>query len=214
MEFLIIFACYILGSFPSAVLICYLRYGTNPRELGSGNPGATNVARLYGIGAGITVFLLDFGKGVAAIALAHLSIAEIDLQWSNWIVPSALIAVSVGHAWPIFTKFKGGKCVATAMGALALVNVYFFSTLVGTWLLVFALLRISALAAVVAYATILLAALYGLSYLWFNQDLGNHWLNFSAIASVAILVLIRHKPNYPEIGTQLRERFGKNDEND
>lgn len=113
---LILVAGYILGSLASAVWIGKIFYGVDVRQHGSGNAGATNTLRVLGRRAALPVFLIDAGKGYAAVALAGLS----PLEGDNLVylrIALVILAV-VGHIFPIFTRFKGGKGVATITGCM------------------------------------------------------------------------------------------------
>lgn len=110
--FLILLAAYLLGGIPFGYLIVKLRTGRDVRASGSGNIGATNVLRTTGRAAGIATLLLDVLKGLLAVWLAD-HFTEGDPLWTSL----AAIAVMAGHAFPIFLKFKGGKAVASFIGA-------------------------------------------------------------------------------------------------
>jgi len=106
-------AAYLLGAVPWSYLIVRRLRGEDVRKLGSGNVGATNVLRTSGKVAGAAAFALDFGKGAAAVALARAAEA------SPAVVSGAAVAAVVGHVFPVFLGFRGGKGVATGAGALA-----------------------------------------------------------------------------------------------
>jgi glycerol-3-phosphate acyltransferase PlsY len=107
-------ACYVLGAIPFGYLIYRNKTGRDIRGEGSGNIGATNVARLAGRTAGIVTLILDAGKGYLAVMLAVWFLPE-AAEWK----PAAAVAVLVGHMFPVFLKFHGGKGVAAALGAFA-----------------------------------------------------------------------------------------------
>lgn len=107
---------YLLGSVSSAQLVGKLT-GRDPRSLGSRNPGAANVFRHIGKGWGILVGCFDIGKGFLPVYLAHFV-----LELSAWWVSAAALATIVGHNWPVFFRFRGGKGLATAIGATGAVN--------------------------------------------------------------------------------------------
>src|ERR1700722_9707546 len=105
---------YLLGGIPFGFLLVKFTKGADVRESGSGNIGATNVLRTTGRAAGVATLLLDIGKGYLAVWLA----AELTGDAPEWTSLAAL-AVMAGHAYPVFLKFKGGKAVATFVGAFA-----------------------------------------------------------------------------------------------
>ena len=112
---LIILIAYLLGSIPFGYLIVRLRGGGDIRETGSGGTGATNVSRRAGQGAGILTLTLDAVKGAAAVILARIFLTP-DYG-INWWVAGAALAVVVGHIFPVWLGFRGGKGVATGLGA-------------------------------------------------------------------------------------------------
>ena len=115
---LIIFA-YLLGSASSAILLCRLYYNVDIRLLGSKNPGASNVQREFGWKMGLAVFIIDALKGAAAVSLAYLT--ELPSTDERFVSLQLLLglAVMLGHIFPIFFKFKGGKGVSVLVGILA-----------------------------------------------------------------------------------------------
>jgi glycerol-3-phosphate acyltransferase PlsY len=107
-------AAYLLGSIPFGVILTKLFGGTDVRKAGSGNIGATNVARVVGPLAGVLTLILDAAKGAAAVLLAE----RLSNDSAAWMMIAALAAL-VGHCYPVWLKFKGGKGVATAAGIFA-----------------------------------------------------------------------------------------------
>ncbi len=107
---------YLLGSISSAVWISRRFYGIDIREHGSGNAGATNMLRVLGRKAALPVFIIDFFKGYVAVAIAHFT----DLDGDSFFILKLVLAflAVVGHMFPLYTKFKGGKGVATIAGAM------------------------------------------------------------------------------------------------
>lgn len=146
-----ILTAYLIGSISSAVLISRLFSLDDPRLRGSGNPGATNVYRLGGaLPAGLTL-LFDVLKGMVPVwGSYYLGLPPIVLGL-------VAIAACLGHIYPLYFGFKGGKGVATALGAMFPVAWEMALLLIGTWLVVFAVSRISSLAALI---TVSLAPLY------------------------------------------------------
>jgi len=142
---------YLLGSIPTGYIFGKMLKGIDIREHGSGNVGATNVFRVVGKVPGIIVLFLDALKGFAAVALAagffyHPS-SPINIEWFS--IASGLTAVA-GHIWTIFLKFKGGKGVATGLGALiAFMHQVAFACL-GVWIIVFSITRIVSIASITA----------------------------------------------------------------
>src|SRR4030095_15436237 len=111
MTFLLVLTAYLIGSIPFGYLIVRLKEGRDVRSTGSGNIGATNVLRTAGRGSAVLTLLLDAGKGYLAVWLAGSSNHD-----SPQTVALAAIAAVLGHLFPVFLKFKGGKGVATVLG--------------------------------------------------------------------------------------------------
>lgn len=114
---------YLVGSIPSAFIVVRVFWRQDIRRLGSGNTGATNVLRVFGTAPGLAVLAMDIGKGALAVWLASLFIPAV---WSetatDWVLVLATVAAVVGHSFSPFIGFSGGKGVATAAGALAVVG--------------------------------------------------------------------------------------------
>jgi glycerol-3-phosphate acyltransferase PlsY len=145
-----VLAAYFVGSLSFAVLVSRLMGLNDPRTYGSGNPGATNVLRSGNKKAAALTLLLDALKGVVPVATA----VELQPQmgWEEGTVALIGMATFVGHLWPVFFRFQGGKGVATAAGVLLAFNPILGAATVASWLLVAYFLRYSSLAALVAAA--------------------------------------------------------------
>lgn len=116
LPFAVVACAYLLGSIPFGYLIVRGSGGGDVRETGSGGTGATNVTRRAGRGAGVVTLALDALKGAAAVAIARWLIAPMDAAgW--WVVAAAAVAAVLGHIFPVWLKFRGGKGVATGLGA-------------------------------------------------------------------------------------------------
>jgi acyl phosphate:glycerol-3-phosphate acyltransferase len=192
-----VFAAYLLGSISFAVLMSKAFGLPDPRSYGSGNPGATNVLRSGKKAAAVLTLLGDGAKGWLAVFVA-MQFAARDEQGALLIAVVAL-AVFLGHVFPIFLRFKGGKGVATALGVLLALNVWLGLCALVTWLLVAVLFRFSSLAALTAAAGAPIYALaLGLPYEW-------------VLASGIILMLLiwRHKNNIRNLLAGKEPRIGK-----
>jgi glycerol-3-phosphate acyltransferase PlsY len=115
LRILLLLVSYLLGSIPFGYLIVRAKSGGDVRETGSGGTGATNVTRRAGKGAGVLTLALDALKGAAAVVLARWLLAQ--NFGINWWVAGCALAVVVGHVFPVWLKFRGGKGVATGLGA-------------------------------------------------------------------------------------------------
>ncbi len=141
--FLIIIISYLSGSLCSAIIVCRIFNLSDPREGGSGNPGATNVLRLHGKKYAAMVLLGDMLKGTIPVLLARL--ADMPTVFLGW---AALVAVS-GHMFPIFFKFHGGKGVATALGSFFGMNLFLGAICLALWVIVAKVLKYSSVASIV-----------------------------------------------------------------
>ncbi|KOC90096.1 glycerol-3-phosphate 1-O-acyltransferase PlsY [Winslowiella iniecta] len=173
---MIIFA-YLCGSISSAILVCRLAGLPDPRQSGSGNPGATNVLRIGGKGAAAAVLIFDVLKGMLPVWLAYfLGVSPVYLGLTA-------IAACLGHIYPVFFHFKGGKGVATAFGAIAPIGFDLTGLMAGTWLLTVLLSGYSSLGAIVS-------ALIAPFYVWWFKP------QFTfPVAMLSCLILLRHHDN-------------------
>tara|TARA_B110000305_G_scaffold41308_1_gene43031 strand:- start:158 stop:760 length:603 start_codon:yes stop_codon:yes gene_type:complete len=174
-----IVVAYLIGSLSSAIILCKLAGLPDPRSEGSGNPGATNVLRIGGKKLAATVLFIDVVKGVLPVTI--VSLAGFDLVW----VTATAFAVFLGHLYPVFFQFKGGKGVATALGGFLALSPLLGGAILLSWLLVFIISRISSLSAIIAAS---LAPLYSM---WLINSLEARWIIFV----MTTMLLIRHKSN-------------------
>jgi len=178
-EWLFVPAAYLIGSVSSAIIICRMMGLPDPREQGSGNPGATNVMRIGGKKAAAITLLGDSLKGLIPVYAANM------LELPSELVAATGLAAFIGHLYPVFFGFKGGKGVATSVGVL----LGFFWVLgfafMATWYLVYKLGKISSLSALVAST---LSPIFA----WFIT--GNEAI-VAASVIMMIFLLWRHKGN-------------------
>ncbi len=178
-----VISAYLLGSISFAVITSKLFGLADPRTYGSGNPGATNVLRSGKKAAAALTLLGDAAKGWLAVFVAMRFVPH-DAQ-GVWLIALVALAVFIGHLFPVFLRFKGGKGVATALGVLLALDVWVGLGGLATWLLTAAVFRWSSLAALAAAAaTPIYAVLLGLPREW-------------ALASgiMSLLLIWRHKRN-------------------
>jgi acyl phosphate:glycerol-3-phosphate acyltransferase len=193
---LFVAAAYLLGSLSFAVIVSRAMRLPDPRSFGSGNPGATNVLRTGRKAAAALTLLGDALKGWVAVVLARLLAPQFDL--SEDIVLLCALAVFIGHLFPVFFGFKGGKGVATALGVLVGLNPWVGLACLATWLLVAALFRISSVAALI---TATLAPVYtGLLMGWGNASM--------AVLVITLLLVYRHKNNLIKLVSGQEARIG------
>mgnify|MGYP001340949426 FL=1 len=174
-----IVAAYLIGSLSSAIILCKLAGLPDPRSEGSGNPGATNVLRIGGKKLAVMVLFIDVVKGVLPVAIVGM--AGFNLTW----VAATAFAVFLGHLYPVFFQFKGGKGVATALGGFLALSPSLGGAILLSWLVVFFISRISSLSAIIAAS---LAPLYSV---WLINSLEARWIIFV----MTTMLIIRHKSN-------------------
>ncbi|MFP1769792.1 glycerol-3-phosphate 1-O-acyltransferase PlsY [Lonsdalea quercina] len=172
-----IILAYLCGSISSAILVCRIAGLPDPRENGSGNPGATNVLRVGGKGAAAAVLLFDILKGMLPVWGAY------ELGVAPFYLGLIAIAACLGHIYPLFFRFHGGKGVATAFGAIAPIGWDLTGLMTGTWLLTVLLSGYSSLGAIVS-------ALIAPFYVWWFKP----QLTFP-VAMLSCLILVRHHDN-------------------
>lgn len=179
LNILCIVASYLIGSLSSAIIVCKLWGLPDPRSKGSNNPGATNVLRIGGKVPAIITMLGDGCKGfLPALLVTYLG-------FESWVIGGVMLATLLGHIWPIFFGFKGGKGVATAMGSYLGLSWLVGGSLIAIWAGVIIITRVSSLGAVIA---ILLTPVIGWIFL--------HNLILTEIMGImSIILLYRHKDN-------------------
>ncbi|HEY9097594.1 MAG TPA: glycerol-3-phosphate 1-O-acyltransferase PlsY [Thiobacillus sp.] len=194
---LFIAVAYLMGSLSFAVIVSRVMGLPDPRSFGSGNPGATNVLRSGRKTAAALTLLGDALKGWMAVTLSSWMAPQFSL--SNEIVLLCALAVFIGHLYPIFFSFKGGKGVATALGVLVGLNLWVGLACLATWLLMAAVFRISSLSAL---ATALLAPVYTIVLLgWGNTA--------QTVLVITLLLVYRHKSNLLNLVSGKEERIDK-----
>jgi len=183
---------YLLGSLSSAVIVAKAMGLRDPREVGSKNPGATNVLRYGGKKAAITTLAGDMLKGVVAVLIARW------LSGDPAIVGATMVTAFLGHLYPVFFGFKGGKGVATALGAFLGANIWMGLAVVATWLLMAFVTRYSSLSALVATAA---APVYA----WFILENPRYVI---AVGVIAVMLFWRHRSNIRNLMTGKENKIG------
>lgn len=168
---------YLVGSISSAILVSRLFGLPDPREHGSGNPGATNVLRLGGKFSALGVLIFDILKGMIPVWSGYY------LGFSQFTLGLIALMACLGHIFPVYYKFKGGKGVATAFGAIAPIGWSVAGLMVGSWLLIFLISGYSSLSAVIT------AVLVPIYVWWFKPE-----FTFP-VAVVCCLLIYRHRAN-------------------
>jgi len=200
MDTLLIPIAYLIGSVSFAVVVSKCMRLPDPHSYGSGNPGATNVLRTGNKRAAVLTLLGDALKGFVAVVLARMILGEESLSSSlnSWILCGVVVAVFLGHLFPIFHGFKGGKGVATACGILFGINWILGLATLATWIIVAKFMRYSSLAA-------LAAAVFGPIYFVFL--FGFHPMGI-ALLIVCALLIWRHRSNIHNLMNGTESRIG------
>jgi glycerol-3-phosphate acyltransferase PlsY len=192
-EIVLVVIAYLLGSVPTAYLLVRLAIGADIRSRGSGNVGGTNALRTAGWTVGVVVTLIDVGKGVAAVWLMRIYNPE-----SVWIAAAVLAAV-MGHCYPVWLKFNGGKGVATGFGAFLVIAPLSALAALGLWVVVLLLSRWVSLASMVASAAFPL-----LLKLIDRPDL----LTLATVSGAAVVIILRHGSNVRKMLAGEEARIG------
>ena len=200
LDLLLIPLAYLIGSISFAVVVSKCMRLPDPHTYGSGNPGATNVLRTGNKLAAVLTLIGDALKGYFAVMLARVMLGDQSLTstMGSWVLCGVVLAVFLGHLFPVFHGFKGGKGVATACGILFGVNVILGAATLATWIIVATFMRYSSLAA-------LAAAIFGPIYFVFLfgfQPMG------IALLIVCLLLIWRHRRNICNLMNGTESRIG------
>jgi len=200
LDLLLIPIAYLVGSISFAVVVSKCMRLPDPHSYGSGNPGATNVLRTGNKLAAVLTLMGDALKGYLAVMLARILLGDESLTstLNSWFLCGVVVAVFLGHLFPIFHGFKGGKGVATACGILFGIDWILGLATLGTWIVVAMFMRYSSLAA-------LAAAVFGPIYFVFLfgfQPMG------IALLVVCLLLIWRHRSNIHNLMNGKESRIG------
>ena len=196
---------YLIGSVSFAVLVSRTMGLADPRSYGSGNPGATNVLRSGNKAAALATLVGDAAKGWVAVAVAQ----RIGPEWGpDWGLESGFDATTValvglsaflGHLFPVFLRFQGGKGVATAAGVLLGLNLWLGLGTLATWLLIAVFFRLSSLAAIIS-------AVFAPLWAWF---LFGRQPIVLIVALIGVLLIARHRANLAKLWAGTEGRIGE-----
>jgi glycerol-3-phosphate acyltransferase PlsY len=187
---ILIIAAYLLGSISSAILTCALMGLPDPRTQGSQNPGATNVLRIGGKAAAIVTLLGDLLKGLIPVIVARM------MGMDDSVVGMVAFAAVLGHIYPLYFRFQGGKGVATLLGVLLGISWQLGGLWALTWLAMAGLFHISSLSALVATALLPVYTYFMLDSLWL----------VATMTLLAVLIIWRHRSNIHDLldGTETK----------
>lgn len=193
---IVVVLAYLIGSLSAAIITCKIMGLPDPRTTGSNNPGATNVLRIGGKKAAIFTLVGDLLKGLIPVVIVKLIFPTESL-----LIALTALAAFLGHLFPVFFQFKGGKGVATALGCIIGLNLWVALCAFGVWLAIFLPTRISSLSA-------LTAAVVAPVFLWLFDASASVVI---AIIIMDILLIIRHKENIQRIlkGEEKKMTFKK-----
>ena len=194
---LVVLAAYLLGSVSFAVLVSKLLRLPDPRSYGSKNPGATNVLRTGKKLAAALTLIGDAGKGLVAVLLARAYLGETAASGVD--IPLAGLAAFVGHLYPVFHRFQGGKGVATAAGVLLGFDIWLWLATILTWVAIAAFFRLSSLAALVG-------SIFAPVYAWWLFGLRPVW---AVTIAIALLLIWRHRANIARLLAGEETRIGE-----
>ncbi|MCK4864787.1 MAG: glycerol-3-phosphate 1-O-acyltransferase PlsY [Gammaproteobacteria bacterium] len=191
-EYLLIFASYLIGSLSSATIVCKIMGLPDPRGQGSGNPGATNVLRFGGKKAAAITLAGDMIKGLIPVLIAqYMNISVLGIALVG-------LAAFLGHLYPVFFQFKGGKGVATMLGVMFGFSWWIGLATAGTWLFMAKIIKISSLSALVATA---LAPVY--VWLWFNSP-----FTIGVTIFMTVILFWRHRSNIQNMMKGIEDAIG------
>ena len=193
----IVVAAYLLGSISFAVVVSRAFRLPDPHEYGSGNPGATNVLRTGNKAAALLTLVGDGLKGWLAVYLAGIAVNA--LGGPAWVVPASALAVFIGHLYPVFHGFAGGKGVSTAAGIVYALHWPLGVLLMMSWLAMALVFRISSLAALTA------AALMPVGGFYFFGNALTAW----TLVAIALLLFWRHRANIRQLLEGREKRIGR-----
>jgi glycerol-3-phosphate acyltransferase PlsY len=198
--FLLIISAYLIGSIPTAYWIGKLFFNIDIREHGSKNMGASNAFRVLGSVWGIVVLVIDMGKGIAAVQLAHAvhSSDWLSGELTFWKLIFGLVAVA-GHIFPVFAGFRGGKGVATLFGVVLAIQPWVALISIGAFLVVVFLTKYISLGSIIA--VIVFAAC-----VWFAVKETNVYMRWFSVVA-ASLVIIMHRSNIKRLIAGTENKF-------
>lgn len=207
MKYAAFFVSYLLGAVPFAFLVVKLKTGKDIREIGSGNVGATNAYRALGIKYALFIFAADFLKGFGP-AFFFAALLNIEDPFKIWSLGYGISAV-LGHIFPIYLKFKGGKGVSTAAGLFCgLAPIPFLSAFI-VWVIILLIWGYVSLASITA--SIILPMVLGIQYLYFNLFSVKYLLFFSIFSSILIIIMHRNNIRRLKNGNEKRILHKKSD---
>jgi glycerol-3-phosphate acyltransferase PlsY len=197
---LIAAASYLLGSIPFGYLLVRIFHGEDVRQSGSGNIGATNVSRKSPLLGALTL-LLDAGKGSAAVMLAARLSTRTSVTTPYLAMSIAALCAVLGHLFPVWLRFRGGKGVATGLGSFVVIAPEAVLISAGIFVAVVLLFRYISLGSVISVSAFPILA-------WVLHEFGNEWLALACMALASLLIVAKHHPNIRRLLAGTENRFG------
>ena len=203
---LILICAYLAGSLPFGLIVARVAKGIDIREHGSKNIGATNVTRVLGAKWGALCFVLDVLKGGLPVYLPRLLLTAEDSNRVHWQVAAGLLAI-LGHMFPIWLGFHGGKGVATALGVVVMLAKPLSTTITfGAFVACFATTRIVSISSIIAAVTFAIAQMY---FLWPQPFREQSWSIACFSLAVPTLIIVKHRSNIVRLLRGEEPRFGR-----
>jgi glycerol-3-phosphate acyltransferase PlsY len=194
---------YLLGSIPFGVIIGKMVRGIDVREHGSGSMGMTNVMRTVGAKAGLIVLILDLLKGSAAVALAWAIFCSEPDSMVYWGQMAGGVAAVIGHSWPVYIGFRGGRGISTAFGAIMVVSWPIGLICLATFLLMVAIFKYISLGSISGATALVIAMVVSYMYDWEPVS----YLAFALV--VAPIVIFRHRANIKRLMSKTEPKIGQ-----
>ncbi len=199
-----VFLAYLSGTIPFGYLVARFFAGMDIRSQGSGNIGATNIARVLGAKWGILVLVLDALKGLLPALLLPSLFIDTDSSLFNHVQVACGLAAVVGHMFPVWLKFKGGKGVATALGVILVLGPWATLSAVGMFFLSFLIFRIVSLSSILASSTFAVVRVFMLEGNPFSET---NWSLTCFSILVPALIILRHRSNIVRLLQGKEPRF-------
>jgi glycerol-3-phosphate acyltransferase PlsY len=196
----VIILCYLIGAIPFGVIVGKITRGIDVRQYGSGSMGMTNVLRIVGARAGTIVFAADMGKGAGAAALAGFLLTSPAAEWGQVAGGAAAI---VGHCWPVYVRFSGGRGITTGFGAILVMAWPVALFILAAFLITLILFRYVSLSSIVASLTVLVALIPLVA-------LDEEPFAYLVFGLVAVpIVIFRHRGNIQRLLTGREPKIGE-----
>jgi glycerol-3-phosphate acyltransferase PlsY len=196
---------YLVGSIPTAYLLVRAVKGVDIRTLGSGNVGATNAGRLLGAWAFVLVFVIDLLKGSLTTFLIPSMAARLGAPHANALAVCVAVATIVGHNFPIYLGFRGGKGVATSLGVVIALDPIAALAATVAFVLIALVTRIVSLSSILAALCFVVAHFSRIDAPW----RGSEAVMSGATLALAVLLIVRHRANLVRIARGTEPRFGR-----